>query len=174
MREDRLIDHYLYAISNRDERISVLYAADVTQMRIPKEAWQYWQTMQRNSENVGGLFSPEPSELRGNLVNVDNPEELVLGYVGVMSVTTRRLYVDNTETYFYRSARPRVSPTDTLNTEEEWMAAFMLGKLPVDEVWGEDNREEIIGYSWYPAYCVDCRMRGGTKKKPEGWPNGDV
>ena len=93
--ENRLADHLLYTMTNRDVRLSILYRADVRQMRIPEEAYRYWQVMERNSSDIGGLFSPEPSELRGNVVCVERPEELVLGYVGVMSVATRRLHIKN-------------------------------------------------------------------------------
>ena len=38
--EDRLVDHHLYDIDYHDERISVMYCAEVRQMRIPDEAYR--------------------------------------------------------------------------------------------------------------------------------------
>lgn len=175
LREDRLIDYELYTVSKHDERISVLYAADVLQMRIPEEAWRYWQMMKRNSSDVGGLFSPEPSELRGNIVCETHPQELVLGYVGVMSVATQRLYIDNSKIHFYRSIRPALPDADTLNTRDQYKEAYSLFKLPTQDVLNLEGLSEIwLGYAWYPSDCVDCRRRGGTKTKPEGWPNTDL
>lgn len=170
--QDRLADQQLYTLSNTDKRISVLYSAEVSQMRLTEEAYRYWQTMQRNSSDVGGLFSPEPSEVRGNVVNIDDPDELVLGYVGVYSVARKRLFVDNAKARFYRSAGRSLPSPDTLGTPEEWKAAYYWGMRPGMEVWNEQG-SRMLGYEWWPARCVDCRLQGGTKYKPDYWPNND-
>ena len=169
--ENRLADHLLYTMTNRDVRLSILYRADVRQMRIPEEAYRYWQVMERNSSDIGGLFSPEPSELRGNVVCVERPEELVLGYVGVMSVATRRLHIKNYEARFYRTPSPILPAPDTLGTDVEWYKAFRSGYLPGDAVFTENG--DLIGYEWWPRRCVDCLSKGGTKNRPADWPNND-
>ncbi|MBR5018721.1 MAG: DUF4249 domain-containing protein [Bacteroidales bacterium] len=170
--EDRLADYQLYTVGNHDARMSIVYRADVRQMRIPEEAWRYWQVMKRNSEDVGGLFSPEPSELRGNIVCLERPDELVLGYVGVMSVTTERLYIKSYEARFYKAPRTVLPTPDTLNSPSEWRKAFQNGWGPADIVWDESG-SRIIGYDWWPMYCLDCRTKGGTKNRPADWPNSD-
>lgn len=168
--EDRLADHQLYTLTKHDARISFLYCAEVRQMRLPEEAYRYWQVMERNARDVGGLFSPEPSELRGNVVNLDNPEELVLGYVGVMTVASRRLFVDNSQARFYRSLGGALPPIDTLSSPDEWKLAYYGGKLPVVDVWSEEPFLRFLGYEWWPARCVDCRVGGGSINKPAFWP----
>jgi hypothetical protein len=168
--DDRLADQLLYTITNSDNRISILYRADVQQMRIPEEAYRYWQVMERNSNDVGGLFSPEPSELRGNVTCVERPEELVLGYVGVMSVARKRLEIDNYEARFYHQPYVPIPPPDTLNTPAEWKNAIMTGLAPVRDLWNEETGR-LIGYEWLPVRCVDCRFKGGTKNRPADWPN---
>ncbi len=168
--EDRLVDHQLYSLGNRDERLSVLYAAIVQQSRISGEAYRYWETMRQNGTDIGGLFSPEPYEQRGNVVNLDHPEELVLGYVDVQSTISDTLFVENAETRFYRSSREPLPAPDTLSTPDEWKKAFETGFLPGVDVY-HDLTGRLLGYEWWPARCVDCRYRGGTKNKPAWWPN---
>ena len=168
--EDRLVDHQLYSLGNRDERLSVLYAAIVQQSRISGEAYRYWETMRQNGTDIGGLFSPEPYEHRGNVVNLDHPEELVLGYVDVQSTIRDTLFVENAETRFYRSSREPLPAPDTLSTPDEWKKAFETGFLPGVDVY-HDLTGRLLGYEWWPARCVDCRYRGGTKDKPSWWPN---
>ena len=170
--ENRLADQLLYTIASSDNRISILYRADVLQMRIPEEAYRYWQVMERNSNDVGGLFSPEPSELRGNVTCVERPEELVLGYVGVMSVAKQRLEINNYEARFYRQPYVPLPPPDTLNTPADWRNAIMTGLAPVRELLDEETGR-LIGYEWMPVRCVDCRFKGGTKNRPADWPNND-
>jgi len=170
LKEDRLIDHQLYTLGRSEERVSILYCAEVQQTRISEESYRYWETLNRNGYDVGGLFSPEPSELRGNVVNVDDPTETVLGYVDVQSVISDRLFVDNNETRFYRSARAPLPAPDTLSTMDEWINAMSLGMSPGNEILDEETGR-IIGYEWWPTRCVDCRMMGGSKNKPQWWPN---
>ena len=169
--EDRLVDHHLYSVPKTDDRLSILYAVSVQQTRISGEAYRYWETMRKSSSDVGGLFSPEPTEFRGNVVNVNDPTELVLGYVDVERVVSDTLFVDNSIVRFYKNARAPLPAPDTLRTQAEWRLAYEIeGKLPGVEVYDEMTGR-LIGYEWWPARCVDCRMRGGTKNKPQWWPN---
>ena len=139
-------------------------------MRIPADAYKYWEMMDRNSRDVGGLFSPEPSEYRGNVVNLDKPEEMVLGYVGVMSVSRKKMFVDNSTLRFYRSNRAPVPPPDTLNNLEQYALAYRQGMLPATDVYDEETGR-FLGYEWWPVSCVDCRRRGGTLTRPDDWPD---
>jgi hypothetical protein len=165
--EDRLVNHKLYSIGNRDQRISVVYQPQVTQMRITEDAYRYWEQMNRNGQDVGGLFSPEPSELRGNVANVNDPSELVLGYVGVMTVTRSSMYVINNVIRFYRYSRTN-HILDTLNNPADYLDAYLTGKRPTYDIWNDMGG--WIGYEWWPEYCVDCRMMGGTTRRPPEWP----
>jgi len=168
--EDRLVDHQLYSLGNHDERLSILYAASVHQSRISGEAYRYWESLRKNGSDIGGLFSPEPYEQRGNIVNLDHPDELVLGYVDVQTTVSDTLFVENADARFYLSARAPLPAPDTLNTPDEWKKAFETGFLPGVDVY-HDLTGRLLGYEWWPARCVDCRYRGGTKNKPAWWPN---
>ena len=169
LKEDRLVDHVLYTLNYHDERISALYCPEVLQMRIPKDAYRYWEVMNRNSSDVGGLFSPEPSELRGNVVNLDHPDELVLGYVGVMSVIRSKFYIDNSFIQFYRRGEQLRPVIDTLNNPYDYWLAYHTGKRPAYDVFN-DTTGDWVGYEWWPVSCVDCRTKGGTVTKPADWP----
>jgi len=166
--EDRLVDHQLYSIGNHDERVSVVYKTEVLQMRIPEEAYRYWVQMDKNEQDVGGLFSPEPSELRGNVANLDHPEELVLGYVGVMGVTRAEMYISNAWTRFYRRSFVPQPALDTLRTPAEFLEAYDKGRRPAYDVY--DDFGNWLGYEWWPSNCLDCRLKGGTTHRPPEWP----
>ena len=166
--EDRLVNFQLYTLECHDERMSVMYAPEVVQMRIPEDAYRYWQVMDRNSHDVGGLFSAEPSELRGNVVNLDHPEELVLGYVGVMSVTRKKIFINSGFINFYRRTIQPQRLLDTLSNDSEYYMAYRLGKRPAIDIYSDDG--DWQGYEWWPQSCVDCRWRGGTTTVPEDWP----
>lgn len=177
--EDRLVDHELYTLNYHDRKISYVYSVEVNQTRITEEAYRYWQMMERNSTNVGGLFSPEPSELRGNIVNVDDEAEMVLGYVSVVNPVKYRLFIDDREIRFYKELNPRLVPEYLVPGKPNWSITYREGWLPVSE-YEPDNPEVTMRpgyvqlYNWLPANCVDCRFQGGTKQKPAYWPTPEI
>lgn len=171
--ENRVVDHQLYTLGCYDERVSVLYSAKVTQARLSREAYDYYMVQERNSSDVGGLFSPEPSELRGNVRNLDDPSEKVLGYVSVLQTVSERLFIDNARTRFYKRRSQPIPPPDTLAIDS-WRMAYMSGKLPTLPILHPVTGEETGFFEWYPARCVDCRYGSGGKDKPDFWPNDDI
>ena len=106
-------------------------------------------------------------------MNTENPDELVLGYVGVFSVASKRLFVDNSKARFYRNASGPLPAPDTLGKPDEWRKAYNQGMRPAMDVWNEEGNR-LLGYEWWPVRCVDCRALGGSKRKPDYWPNRDI
>ena len=165
--EDRLVDHCLYSFSNTDRKVSVVYFVELSQIRLTEEAYRFWETVRNNSSNVGGLFSPEPSELRGNIVNVDDPDELVLGYVSVSTCTCKKMFVNNYDTRFSRwegSSYNIVEPFP--DTPDQWRSyygwRYRFG-------WFEMKEGGVMQTVWTPIECIDCRASGGTKERPWWW-----
>lgn len=167
--ENRIVNHTLYSIANTDKRISNMYRIDVNQYFISEEAHRYYEMMQRNNSNVGGLFSPEPSECRGNIVNIADTSELVLGYVDVTAVTTARCYIDNSKLRFYKGTRVLDEP-ELLRTQDEWNYAYLFRDMRPEKDEYDEFTGSFLGYSWWPARCVDCRYGGGYKSRPDDWP----
>ncbi|MBO6082750.1 MAG: DUF4249 domain-containing protein [Bacteroidales bacterium] len=177
--EDRLVNHQLYTLNYNDERVSRVYSVEVSQTRISEEAYRYWEKMQRNSTDIGGLFSPEPSEVRGNVVNVDDPAEMVLGFVSIVKPVSKRMFIVDSEILFYRDPHRVPLPEREVPQRNEWTDYFYRGYLPTTVYEPPDPMETtkpgyIELYHWLPARCVDCRMKGGTKNKPDYWPTPEI
>jgi len=64
----------------------------VYQVAMTEEAFAYWQDVQRVIEQVGSIFDAPPAAVRGNVSNIDDPSEIVLGYFGAMAVDTARIF----------------------------------------------------------------------------------
>ena len=161
--EDRLVDYTLYSFSNMDREVSSLYFVELTQTRLSEEGYRYWEKIHSNSTDVGGLFSPEPSELRGNIVNVDDPDELVLGFIGVSTASRASIFIDNEELHFcyWRSPLYGEMILIPLLWESYWASGWRVG-------WMNEGGD----FYWLPGECVDCtRIGGGTKNRPWWWPN---
>ena len=165
---DIVTEKNFYRIDADNQKLSILYAMNVKAESLSEDAYRYWKNMSSNSDNVGNLFAPIPSEMRGNIRSLSDTTELVLGYINVSMVAQKRIFVDNDVTGYYtvpwKLADDEVSQ---IIEPEEWKSAYYSSKYqyrPVAKGEGSD-------YYWAPIKCVDCRYQGGTKDKPSYWPN---
>jgi hypothetical protein len=57
------------------------------------EAYKYWNKVSQLITQSGSVFDPPPGVIRGNITNLSNPEELVLGYFYAAPEDTTRVKV---------------------------------------------------------------------------------
>lgn len=153
----------LKIIPSSDRRISYLYAINVVQSSISKDAYFYWETLNKNNNETGGIFSPMPSELRGNISCIDNPEEPVIGYIDGYTLSSKRVFIYDSEIKLYHKYA---------------VCEIVQGKMDQEEYYENYSKGlDVITYfpemgevNWAPRECVDCRLFG-TKKRPSFWPN---
>lgn len=65
-----------------DELYSQFDTVEIVQERISLEAREFLQLLQQQTAFIGGPFDPPPSPLRGNIVNMTDPNDLALGFFG--------------------------------------------------------------------------------------------
>lgn len=65
---------------------------NVYQYSLTKNAFEFWENIDAVSNRVGNIFDPPPAPIRGNIYNIDNESEEVLGYFSAASVDTIRVF----------------------------------------------------------------------------------
>ena len=164
---DGRIQGFKYRTINReDERLKEMFKSEVKAFRISEEAWLYWNNLDETTSGGADLFTPTPSNRRGNFHRHGMPSEHVIGYLSASEFSCDSIYYDNFEHRFFFSIS-HTSPISDLFTavrRENWLKAWQSGYTPYqygEEIW-----------NWVPQWCVDCTSsKGSTKKRPEGWPN---
>lgn len=153
-------------IPARDRKLSELYSIYVRQYGLTKEAYEFLEKMRKNTEGTGSIFDPQPSQLIGNIHNVSNPEEVVIGFISICTVEDKRLFIDNSEVpqWNYRSD---CMEARVLNTPDSIDVAQGSGLVPTDVL--ETFGTAIIYFGVSSSDCVDC-TRTGTNIKPSFWP----
>jgi hypothetical protein len=73
------------------------YRMDLKQYSISQGAYRFLRLVKQQSEISGSIFDPPPATLRGNMLSLDNPDEVVLGYFMAAGETSRRIYVDKND-----------------------------------------------------------------------------
>lgn len=180
---ERLSENVIYkqkinTIYSDNRKISYIYSIEVSQVSLTKEGYIYWETLQKNTDETGGIFAPQPSELRGNIKSVTNPDEPVIGYISASTVSKKRIYIYSSDLNiykdFYQCLMEPHAHMESLDDESPpinmWL---MLHQIKYVMIYYLEADAGLITFqiNWTPVACADCRARGGTKEKPSFWPN---
>ena len=180
MATNKMVDHTFKTIYRDDPRMSVKYRVSVSLRMISRESYTYWDSMDKVSTPTGDLFAPIPSLQRGNIVNEEQPDALVLGYIGASAWATDEMWMDVNDVLFYQES-PSIQEMlrkEALGMEEPFGVPydqmpyqFYRGYRPWRRVSPESGGTvPETYYIWIPERCLDCRTQGGFTEKPEGWP----
>lgn len=142
-------------------RLGILYSILVSQQSLSEGAYNFWEQVRINSAGFGGLYEKQPLAIKGNLLNLTNPDKEVLGYFFATSETSRRYFykdIEGLELNF--SDHCTESPLGRMG----W-AEFSSLNYPVYYLYTTEGEVRTLNIE-----CVDCRKMGGTTTKPDFWP----
>jgi hypothetical protein len=167
--QDVIYRQKMLVIPPASVQLSVHYSILVTQNALTEDAYNYMSLMKANTESLGSIFDAQPSELRGNIHNVAHSDEMVIGYISAGTVQRQRIYINSNQLknwgYYFQCDGP-----DTLVYDNPKFIDDILkygGFIPLERIYGQFG---FLGWSANSVSCVDCRIRGGTTKKPSFWP----
>jgi len=169
--DDRFEDLSFHTVPLTAPRLQVMYRVTIMLTAMSKEAYTYWENVRKGSEEQGSLLAPVPSQMAGNVHCLTNPSAQVIGYVDACSEAKGSVVYDNaTFQYYEPEARHPVELVYASNDPETNQKMYKMGYRPVVGEFGMSGT--IEQYAWALASCVDCRLRGGSKRVPENWPSG--
>lgn len=145
----------LHSIPNTSNKLAIGYSLLIKQYALSKSAYIYYEKLNSNIINDGGLYESQPQQIKGNLLNVTNPDETVLGYFEVSGIQTKRIYFEPIIDF-------PLNMTDICEPTPVYIA-FLKGAYCY--IWISDD------VYFLDDHCVDCTVLGGTTEKPEYWPN---
>ena len=165
----------LLLLPGNSDKLRIKYSILVRQYALNADEYTYWDKLKANTESLGTLFDPLPTQLTGNVHCLSDASELVIGYVGASSVSEKRLFISRNE--FPPDARfltgyERCESYDTVGVALNYSPYFnatLLALHPVYIYSYAQQRDVLYGYARSFAFCADCRYRG-TLAKPSFWP----
>ena len=86
-------DYPIVFISNESARLFRKYRIKVRQFGLSEEAYFYHNQLREITSQTGSIFDKQPFTLFGNIRNVEDPEEMVMGYFIVSGVSTRTITI---------------------------------------------------------------------------------
>jgi len=150
----------LLFVSNQTPRLQYRYSLLVDQHSLSKAAFLYWNKMKAQSFDTGGLYEAQPSNTSGNIYNINDAEEKVLGYFFVSQVQEKRITISED---FKFSIAPFNCPLDTAFNVKEFSINYPYFMFSVSS----SGRGPPFAYSY--KECHDCTYRGGVTTKPDYW-----
>ncbi len=160
-----LIRNYpLNFVSNQSDRLSFKYSLLVKQLSLSLVAYEYLNTLEKQSKQSGELYESQPAQIQGNIHPQDDGGEPVLGLFYTTSVKEKRIFVRPDIVTW----RPDCEPYGLSATElHDYLGSFGPNRYPI-YLYFEDIGPFRV-YDFANQECFDCRLRGGTTERPDFW-----
>lgn len=161
------IKYPIVAIPNGTDKLQEEYGIFVNQRTMTEDEYNYLMLIKKNSQQTGSFFDPMPSQLFGNIHQVNDPEESVIGYIGSYTTEKNHLFISGGEvpvTPIQQKCPPTEFEYTAANLQMYLSNPSVL--LPYQVYYEGDtvlNKRYVVAY---PAYCMNCRMLGGTNINP--------
>lgn len=172
--ENLIYKSVINEIPNFDTRVMRLYSINVRQTALDKEAYIYWENIRNNTSGTGGLFGPQPSEIRGNIESRTFPGEVVVGYINVTTLSEKMEFIDWLPEKIFQTGCATVlvqrkkegdmSPGNPL-----WDSQYNMGYRPVRYADSGESYEDTSAALWALEECTDCRVYSNSTR-PDFWP----
>ncbi len=154
------------------------YSILVHQYALTGDAYNFWQAMENDSQNLGSIFDAQPSQINGNIHSVNNPNEPVIGYITAGTVTFKRIFVHIQQlpaftppilnngcavgSYLYQY----IVKMDTTNQVLDDIVESNGAIIPIAPISVPGG--PVLGYTGAAPLCTDCTLFG-PNKQPSFW-----
>lgn len=162
---DVISEYPLLFIPGSDPRLGIKYSILVKQYAVSKEAYNYLTLLKKNTENIGTIFDPQPSVIKGNINCISDPEKIVIGFFYTLMSTSKRIFISEEETRPWRTNTGYENcKIDTL-LSQQLPTVLETGKEIITQIRIPGG---LTGYTVSTESCVDCTLRG-VNIKPDFW-----
>ncbi|HXD76680.1 MAG TPA: DUF4249 family protein, partial [Puia sp.] len=161
--QDIVYRYPLVHIPFGDQALSVLYSLQVTQYVMTSDAYNYYLQLLANTESLGSVFDILPTQLTGNIHNVADPTEPVIGYISAGTAAVQRIYIHYNDLFYWEYDFE--CPGPDIQVTPDSTVFYFADHLFTPIAFGAGV------YVANQTTCVDCTANGGTNQKPAYWPN---
>ena len=159
--------HPICFIPFSESMLRIRYSILIKQYALNKDSYRFWENLKESNESTGSLYDAQPFQIVGNIKNIQDPTEAVLGYFDMATVSSKRIFIKKTDDIPFEIKIPTLYPNclvevDTIVSYDKIVFFLGNGYLISRYIFGS-------GYEMVLKNCIDCRLKGGTNIKPEFW-----
>ena len=130
----------------------------VNQLSITKKTYDFFDVIEQQNIEQGDLYSKQPIQIKGNVSNINNPNEPVLGYFIVAGITKKRIFIDRPGIpFYYVECVPDYDLTYIRFEPPSSWPIYIVDIMFTGWAMGHQNN------------CFDCRLDGGSLTPPDFW-----
>lgn len=157
-------NYHLKTIPCESQMISTCYYIKVRQEAVSKAEYEYEMAREKQTSQMGGLFTPQPSRLPSN-IRCMNADRGVIGFVGVRGrLGTAEMYLNNKKQVKYFETRPYEIIYPEAENPMSGYENYKKGYYVLD------YDKAMHDYVWITRWCVDCTSWGARQfEKPSFW-----
>lgn len=126
-----------------DYKFNSKYSMNLIQYTMSEQAAEFWEQVSLQTDISGSIFDPTPAKIVGNIRNINDEKEEVLGYFGAFGKSEKRAFLDNFN---------------------------VTVLLDLDTIFHDDLDLCTVVDSEIPDFCFNCAAFPGSKRqKPVFW-----
>ena len=168
MSENVVKDKVVTTLYKQQRRVNRLYSITLFQTPLDKEGYDYYKALKSNSEEMGGLYSPYPSEIVGNVFSETFPDEVVIGYVNVCTRGEKRIFLDGGKLGLFNWRK--CLEMETVE-KKYWRTTYdNRGMRPYDYLRKWEDGDYVLDFDRAYWGSKDCFDVSRCYEKPDFWP----
>jgi hypothetical protein len=173
--QDVIYQSPITAVVSSSEKVESKYSILIHEYALTSDAYTFWTNLKKNTEQLGSIFDAQPSEISGNVHNVANAAEPVIGYISACAVQSKRIFITSDQLpYTWTTIYPYECSIDSnfysrqgANEVQENLLSVPPVQLILDPFYLTSSPTPT-GYLGTASFCADCTLRG-TIVKPSFW-----
>lgn len=149
----------LHYVSTQTKELSNRYSLLVQQLTVNSKTYKFFNGLNDQNSGEGSFYNQQPYQLGSNIRNIDDPNEVILGYFNVAGISVKRIFLDKPVLVF------KYNDGCFLNYEDVGRIRYTSSSdWPIYLAAPSSGGRAIVNQS-----CVDCRVEGGKLTKPSFW-----
>jgi uncharacterized lipoprotein YajG len=170
LQQDVIYQNPIVNIPSTSEKIENEYTILLREYALTADAYNFWVSLKKNTEQLGSIFDAQPSQISGNIHCITNPSEPVIGYVSVSTVSSKRIYISNAQLPNWVPTYPYNCQQDSVFKRAEIISTLILDSvnfIPTGPIPAPGATTSSFFY-YSSRECVNCTIRG-TTTPPAFW-----
>ncbi|MBK7408927.1 MAG: DUF4249 family protein [Saprospirales bacterium] len=153
----------LHYVDTGTRKLFLRYSLLIKQYSISKEANEFWENIKKQNSGLGALYAIQPFQIRGNIRNVLDEEEVVLGYFMAAGYTENRIFVNRPPGVAFHYPKCEIGEPGPFDLAPLWHSKPSSWPIYLSQ---DPDGGAIKVLS---KLCVDCRAHGAALEKPDFW-----
>jgi len=162
--QDLVYQFPIAVIDSGSEKLETKYSILVTQQALTSGAYTYWQDLKSDTEDLGTIFDALPSQLFGNIHNINNAAEPVIGYISAGTLQKKRIFITNAQVPQTWTAEYFAACASQIYLDYGGDPSFLI-PLPNPDVYIQPGNPFV----YTTDLCGDCTAQGGSVTQPSFW-----